>query len=94
MLLYCVRHPGRLLRKQELLDQLWSDATVGENALTRCVAQVRKALQDDTRAPRYIATVPTVGYRFLAEVSVAPAAPSPMAPASSAASEGAGPSTV
>jgi DNA-binding winged helix-turn-helix (wHTH) protein/tetratricopeptide (TPR) repeat protein len=94
VLLYCVRHPGRLLRKQELLDQLWSDATVGENALTRCVAQVRKALQDDTRAPRYIATVPTVGYRFLAEVSVAPAAPSPMAPASSAASEGAGPSTV
>ncbi len=44
LLLYCVRHPGRLLRKQELLDQLWSDATVGENALTRCVAQVRKAL--------------------------------------------------
>jgi DNA-binding winged helix-turn-helix (wHTH) protein/tetratricopeptide (TPR) repeat protein len=94
VLLYCVRHPGRLLRKQELLDQIWSDATVGENALTRCVAQVRKALQDDTRAPRYIATVPTVGYRFLAEVSTISAAPAPVAPASPATSEAPEPSPV
>jgi TolB-like protein/DNA-binding winged helix-turn-helix (wHTH) protein len=72
LLLYCVRHPNRLLRKQELLDQVWSDATVGENALTRCVAQIRKALEEDSRDPRYIATVPTLGYRFLAPVSVAP----------------------
>jgi DNA-binding winged helix-turn-helix (wHTH) protein/tetratricopeptide (TPR) repeat protein len=82
LLLYCVRHSGRLLRKQEILDHIWSDATVGENALTRCVAQVRKALNDDSREPRYIATVPTVGYRFLAEVSVAPVIPSITASAS------------
>ena len=75
VLLYSVRHAGRVLRKQELLDQIWSDATVGENALTRCVAQVRKALNDDPRDPRYIATVPTVGYRILAEVSVAAVVP-------------------
>ncbi len=84
VLLYSVRHPGRVLRKQELLDHIWSDATVGENALTRCVAQVRRALNDDTRAPQYIATVPTVGYRFLAEVSVAPVVTAPIASASSA----------
>jgi DNA-binding winged helix-turn-helix (wHTH) protein/tetratricopeptide (TPR) repeat protein len=87
LLLYCLRHTGRLLRKQELLDQIWSETTVGENALTRCIAQVRKALNDDSRAPRYIATVPTVGYRFLAEVAVATVAPAPVASTSSGASE-------
>ncbi len=87
LLLYCVRHPGRLLRKQELLDQIWTDTTVGENALTRCVAQVRKALNEDSRDPRYIATVPTAGYRFLAEVSVAPVVPTPITPGVSAAPE-------
>jgi DNA-binding winged helix-turn-helix (wHTH) protein/tetratricopeptide (TPR) repeat protein len=87
LLLYCVRHPGRLLRKQELLDQIWSDANVGENALTRCVTLVRKALNDDPRAPQYIATIPTVGYRFLAEVSVAPVVPSLIASATSAGPE-------
>jgi DNA-binding winged helix-turn-helix (wHTH) protein/tetratricopeptide (TPR) repeat protein len=93
LLLYCVRHPGRLLRKQELLDQLWSDATVGDNALTRCVAQVRKALHEDSREPRYIATVPTVGYRFLAEVAVAPAVASVPGAAPSAEAESLTPST-
>ena len=87
VLLYCVRHPGRLLRKQEFLDQIWSDATVGENALSRCVAQIRKTLKDDSRSPRYIATVPTAGYRFLAEVSVAPVGHTPTVSASSAAPE-------
>ena len=81
LLLYCVRHPGRLLRKQELLDQIWTDATVSENALTRCVAQVRKALNEDTRDPRYIATVPTAGYRFLAEVCVVSEVPARIASA-------------
>ncbi len=92
VLLYSVRHAGRVLRKQELLDQIWSDATVGENALTRCVAQVRKALNDDTRAPQYIATVPTVGYRFLAEVSATPAVPALIASASDSAAKMGAPS--
>ncbi len=68
LLNYFLKNPGRLLRKQELLDAVWQDTAVGENALTRVIALVRKALDDNSREPRFIETVPTVGYRFLASV--------------------------
>jgi DNA-binding winged helix-turn-helix (wHTH) protein len=70
LLLFLVANPGRLIRKQELLDSVWFDAAVTENALTRSVALLRKMLNDDSREPRFIETVPTVGYRFLAPVQV------------------------
>jgi eukaryotic-like serine/threonine-protein kinase len=75
LLLYLVDHHGRLVGKQELLDALWADAFVTENALTRAVGMLRRALDDDPREPRFIQTVTRVGYRFVAEVSIAGAPP-------------------
>src|SRR5947208_1928411 len=50
-------------------------------SLTRSIAMLRRLLGDDVREPRYIATVPTVGYRFVAEVEVSENEPSdPAAP--------------
>jgi DNA-binding winged helix-turn-helix (wHTH) protein/Tol biopolymer transport system component len=72
VLCYLLENRGRLVRKQELLDQVWSDATVTENALTRVIARLRKTLEDDSRTPVFIETVPTLGYRFIAEVSFGP----------------------
>jgi TolB-like protein/DNA-binding winged helix-turn-helix (wHTH) protein/Flp pilus assembly protein TadD len=68
LLLYLIQNPGRLVRKQELLDGVWGDATVTESALTRSVALLRKTLGDDSREPRFIETVPTAGYRFIAHI--------------------------
>jgi len=67
-LLYLVERHGHLIKKNELLDTLWADAFVTENALTRCVKEVREALQDDAHQPRYIRTFPRVGYKFIAAV--------------------------
>jgi DNA-binding winged helix-turn-helix (wHTH) protein/tetratricopeptide (TPR) repeat protein len=67
-LLYLIERPGRLVTKEELLDKLWPDAEVTENALTRCIKEVREALQDNVHDPRYIKTIPRVGYKFIAEV--------------------------
>ena len=67
----CFGVPDRLITKDELLDAVWNDCAVSENSLTRSVALLRRLLGDDTREPRYIATVPTVGYRFLCDVKVA-----------------------
>ena len=76
-LLYLVERHGHLIKKNELLDTLWADAFVTENALTRCVKEVREALQDDAHQPRYIRTFPRVGYKFIAEVEeVSPPLPS------------------
>jgi Tol biopolymer transport system component len=48
---------------------VWNDIAVSDNSLTRAIAQLRRVLDDDPREPRYILTVPTLGYRFLSEVS-------------------------
>ena len=71
LLIYLIENRNRLVRKQELLDKVWPDAMVTENALTRAVGLLRKALNDDIRVPRFIETVPTAGYRFIAGVTVA-----------------------
>lgn len=70
VLLFLLRNPLKLITKEELLDAVWGDTAVSENSLTRSVALLRKLLGDDTHEPRFIATVPTVGYRFLCDVTV------------------------
>ncbi len=68
VLLVLLRNPNQLVTKEDLLDTVWSDSNVSENSLARSVARLRSALGDDPREPKYIATVPTVGYRFVCEV--------------------------
>jgi DNA-binding winged helix-turn-helix (wHTH) protein/Tol biopolymer transport system component len=68
LLLYLVENPGRILPKEEIMAIVWPDAFVSDNSLARAITQIRKALDDDPKAPRYIETVPSVGYRFLAEI--------------------------
>jgi DNA-binding response OmpR family regulator len=57
---------GRLLTRDEILDHLWGVAyTADSNVVDRHVRNLRAKLQDDWRRPRYIATVPGQGYRFV-----------------------------
>ena len=49
LLLYLIENRSRLVRKQELLDTVWQDAMVTENALTRAIGLLRKSLNDDSR---------------------------------------------
>ena len=70
VLLYLLHNPGRLVTKDELLNAVWGDTAVTENSLSRAVALLRKVLDDDIREPRFIATVPTAGYRFIPPVVV------------------------
>lgn len=72
VLLFLVENPGRLVEKKELLERVWPDTVVTESAMTRVIADLRKALGDPAREARYIETVPTRGYRFIAEVRKAP----------------------
>jgi TolB-like protein/DNA-binding winged helix-turn-helix (wHTH) protein/Tfp pilus assembly protein PilF len=74
LLLYFAQNQDRLLRKQEILDAVWADTAVTENALTRSIGLLRKALDDDPREPRFIETVPAAGYRFIATVETLPSA--------------------
>jgi two-component system, OmpR family, KDP operon response regulator KdpE len=57
---------GRVVTREEILDTLWGVDYVAEsNVVDRQIRNLRARLQDDWRRPRFIATVPGRGYRFL-----------------------------
>jgi DNA-binding response OmpR family regulator len=59
-------HAGHVVTRDEILDALWgADHIAGSNVVDRHVRNLRAKLQDDWRKPRFIATVPGHGYRFL-----------------------------
>ena len=67
-LVLLIQNGGRLVRKEDLLKQIWADAIVEEANLARHVWMLRKALGDSDE-DAFIETVPKVGYRFVAKVT-------------------------
>jgi len=65
------RHPGALLTKHALLDDVWGHQFVTESVLKTAISEVRAALDDDPKQPRYIETVSRRGYRFIAATTSA-----------------------
>lgn len=68
VLLEFLSHPGQLLSRDRLLDAVWGHSYVTPATLNRIVAQLRRALADDSEDPRCIQTVHGLGYRFIAEL--------------------------
>jgi Tol biopolymer transport system component/DNA-binding winged helix-turn-helix (wHTH) protein len=68
LLTVMIENHGRLLGKEELMDKIWADSFVEESNLTFNIRQLRKILGDDAQAPKYIKTVRSHGYRFIADV--------------------------
>jgi DNA-binding winged helix-turn-helix (wHTH) protein/TolB-like protein/Tfp pilus assembly protein PilF len=69
-LVVLVEQRGRIVEKDELMKRVWPDTFVDESSLTRNISVLRKALGEDATGSRYIETVPKLGYRFRADVSV------------------------
>ena len=63
--------PGELLTREELRQQVWGEGTFVdfERGLNFCVLQVRTAIGDDAKSPRYIETLPKRGYRFVGAIA-------------------------
>jgi DNA-binding winged helix-turn-helix (wHTH) protein/tetratricopeptide (TPR) repeat protein len=70
LLRYLAERPERLVSKEELLVTVWHDVTVTGATLQVTIRNLREALGDDARQPRYIETVRSRGYRFVAPVTV------------------------
>jgi|KBSMisStandDraft_5_1062788.scaffolds.fasta_scaffold01200_6 adenylate cyclase len=68
LLVYLLERAGTLVMKDTLLDALWPDANVTENAVAQAVSELRRAIGDNVRAPRYIKTIARRGYRFIGAV--------------------------
>lgn len=65
VLSYLVQHPHRIVTKDELLDEVWRGTVVSDSVLKVCVRELRTALGDSTKEPRYVATVHRRGYRYV-----------------------------
>ncbi len=72
VLAHLVSAAGRVVSKEELLDQVWGTRFVTESALTSRIKMVRRALGDDGQEQRYIRTVHRRGYEFVGTVRTAP----------------------
>jgi len=71
----------RVVPKAEILERLWPSTFVSESSLSRLAAELRAALGDDARSPRFIRTVHRRGYAFVGPVEeVASASRLPPAP--------------
>ena len=68
-LLSCLaKRPRELLLKEEILAEVWPGQHIAASGLSRCVAELRRALDDDARQPRYIEVIRKRGYRLIAPV--------------------------
>ncbi len=68
VLLYLLERRQHIVTKEELIGSFWKDTAVTDNAVVQCIAEIRRALGDDPREPRFIRTIPKTGYRFVGTV--------------------------
>jgi DNA-binding winged helix-turn-helix (wHTH) protein len=80
VLLMLLERPAELVTREEMRQRLWGEDTFVDfdHGLNSAVNKIREALNDSASQPRYVETVSGKGYRFIAPVSQAPAAPVPV----------------
>jgi DNA-binding winged helix-turn-helix (wHTH) protein/tetratricopeptide (TPR) repeat protein len=68
-LIALVEQAGAPVDKESLLARVWPGVAVEENSLAKAISEIRRTLGDESHAPRFIATIPGHGYRFVARVA-------------------------
>lgn len=84
---YLLANAGRLITRDELLNDVWGVRDVSDGRISRVIRVLRVTLGDDTKEPRYIETIPKRGFRFIAPIEVfemKATAPEPVMPESTA----------
>src|SRR3954452_18280882 len=77
VLAFLVQRRGTVVRKEELLDEIWGGRFVSESALTTRIKAVRQAVDDDGSRQAIIRTVHGKGYEFIAAIETGPGADAP-----------------
>ena len=68
VLVYLAQHPGEVVSRQMLLDEIWKDTVVGDEVVSRVISELRRVLGDSSRPRKIIETIPKSGYRLIAPV--------------------------
>src|SRR5438445_5462609 len=69
VLVCLAQHAGEPVPKEELLQTIWPGTFVTDDAVKRCIVELRRVFEDDARGSRIIETIPKRGYRLVAPVS-------------------------
>ncbi|HLA71988.1 MAG TPA: winged helix-turn-helix domain-containing protein [Steroidobacteraceae bacterium] len=69
LLMYLANRAGETVSIDELLDHVWTGVVVTQDSVYQAITSLRRLLGDDAKQPKYIATVPRLGYRLVASVS-------------------------
>ncbi len=69
LLVLLAQYAGKTVSKDTILEKVWQGQHVAESGMTRCIAELRQALDDDARDPRMLQTIPKRGYRLVAPVA-------------------------
>ncbi|HKF54515.1 MAG TPA: winged helix-turn-helix domain-containing protein [Blastocatellia bacterium] len=80
LLCLLVEQRGQVVTRAEILERIWGEGVFidSENAINTAIRKIRRALEDDADAPRFIVTIPAKGYRFIAPVVVPNGDPQPV----------------
>ena len=60
---------GTVVSQDDIMNEIWGERVVAQNSIQRCIAQIRKALNDSSKEQRYIKTHPKLGYSLDAQVT-------------------------
>jgi DNA-binding winged helix-turn-helix (wHTH) protein/tetratricopeptide (TPR) repeat protein len=71
VLVYLSENAGEVISKRKLIETVWADRFVTDEVITTSIFEIRKALGDEAKNPRFIQTIPKRGYRLIAAVQLA-----------------------
>jgi len=69
VLVYLARHQNQVVRREDLINEVWRGTIVTDEVLSRAISVLRTRLGDNRMTPSYIQTLPKVGYRLLMPVT-------------------------
>ena len=76
VLVCLAEHAGEPVSKEQLIEEVWPQTFVGDDALKGVVAEIRRVFDDDAKQPRIIETIAKRGYRLIAPIEWANGEPS------------------
>ena len=68
VLLCLAKNGDEVVRREDILDDVWADVVVGDEVLSRSISLLRTQLEDNPKQPTFIQTVPKIGYRLIATI--------------------------
>ncbi len=69
VLVFLAEYQGKTLKKDQFFKLIWADVNVTEHVLARAISELRRVLKDNPQNPRFIQTVPKIGYRLIMPIS-------------------------